>query len=235
MCGRFTLTSSTQEIACLFGLKGVSPLAPKYNIGPGQCVFTIRQKEAAASYEFAQLQWGFLPSWAESPSFGQRLINARSETVAVKPAFRRSFTSRRCLIFANGFYEWQIRPTGKQPFYITSTSGKPFGMGGIWERWKKNGRIVETCAVLTCEAHEAMRPVHQRMPVVIPQINYEEWLDQDRSDQKNLKSFLKPLTLEETTIYPVSTHVNHIRNDGPDCTLPSEESPKHSQRTMFLR
>jgi putative SOS response-associated peptidase YedK len=192
----------------------------------------IRQTENVAAWEFAQVQWGLVPSWASDPQIGNRLVNARSETAAEKPAFRQSLQTRRCLIVADGFYEWQSHPHHKQPYYISNRTAEPFGIGGLWDRWENNGKVIESCTILTCEAHEAMQPIHHRMPVVIPANHYPRWLRPNPIPCRELTTLLRPFSQEETVHYPVSTLVNNVTNDSPECMLPSNPPPHYSQATL---
>jgi putative SOS response-associated peptidase YedK len=161
------------------------------------------------------------------------MTNARSETAATKPAFRASFRSRRCLIVADGFYEWQPRNGTKQPYSIRLKSGRPFGMGGLWERWEKQGEPLETCTILTCDANESMLAIHDRMPVVIPPESFAVWLDPAEHDTGKLTRLLRPFHPDEMTAYPVSTLVNNVRNDLATCIEPVEIPAPEKQARLF--
>ena len=223
MCGRYTLNSRADVVAKVFGVHMHAMLPARYNIAPSQPVLAIRGQPQR---ELVALRWGLVPFWADDRGIGSRLTNARSETAATKPAFRSSFRSRRCLILADGFYEWQACDGGKQPYSIRLKSGKPFGMGGLWDRWEKAGEPIESCAILTCDANEAMQVIHDRMPVVIPPESFDLWLDPTTKDVSRL---LRPFHPDEMTAYPVSTLVNNVRNDSSKCVEPLQAVEKQSQ------
>ena len=186
MCGRFTLRSSPQAVAEAFGLAAALDLLPRFNIAPGQPVAVVRHEPRAEGRELALLRWGLIPAWADDPSIGYRLADARSETAATKPSFRRAFRSRRCLVVADGFYEWQPANGRKQPFFVGLQGDRPFGLAGLWERWEKGGEPVESCTILTTDANELMQPTHERMPVIIPPEKYRLWLDPRCQDTEGL-------------------------------------------------
>jgi len=173
MCGRFTLRSSPASIAQVFGLVDVPDLLPLFNIAPTQPVAVVRQRANDRVKELVFLRWGLIPAWADDPSIGNRLANARSETVATKPSFRSAFRSRRCLVVADGFYEWQKTNGHKQPYFVGLQSDRPFGLAGLWERWEKGDEPVESCTILTTDANELMQPIHERMPVILPPDQYD--------------------------------------------------------------
>lgn len=219
MCGRFTLAVPAEALASAFKLTQVPELAPRYNIAPTQQVLAIRGGET--SREAVLLRWGLVPSWAKDLSAGAKMINARSETAAEKPAFRSAMRQRRCLIPADGFYEWQAQPEGKQPFHIRLADRGPFALAGLWEHWKApTGDWVYTCTILTTEANELMRPLHDRMPVIIPPEHYDRWLDPQIHDAGPLQSLLVPYPAELMLAAPVSKAVNRVANDGPDLIAP---------------
>ena len=166
MCGRFTLHAPASAVAKEYGLFDVPELSPHFNISPGQSVAIVRQNAEAKKRELVQVHWGLIPSWAPDPKIGDRMANARSETAATKPSFRSAFKSRRCLIVADGFYEWQKTEGRKQPHYIGMKDSRPFGIAGLWERWEKGEEPVESCAILTTGANALMEPIHERMPVI---------------------------------------------------------------------
>lgn len=215
MCGRYTLRVPMREVAEEFGLFDVPDQPPRYNVAPTQPVPAVRA--AAGGRELAMLRWGLIPSWADDPSIGNRMINARAETVATKPAFRAAFKSRRCLVVADGFYEWRQFPGGKQPYLIRLRSGRPFGFAGLWERWDRDGEPLESCTILTTTANELMQPLHDRMPVLIPHEHYDDWL---KGDTGTAASLLVPFPADRLTAYPVSRVVNSPRNDVPACVEP---------------
>jgi putative SOS response-associated peptidase YedK len=217
MCGRFMLRSSGEAVAEAFDLPDVPDLLPRFNIAPSQTVAVVRQPAEAKSRELASLHWGLIPAWADDPSIGNRLANARSETAATKPSFRSAFRSRRCLVVADGFYEWQKSNGRKQPYFVGLPSDRPFGLAGLWERWEKHGEPVESCTILTTDANELMRPVHGRMPVILPPDQYDLWLDPRCQDTEKLAKLLRPYPSEDMLAYRVGTLVNDPRNDVPQC------------------
>lgn len=221
MCGRYSFTQLTEAITEKFQVKEVPSLSPRYNIAPTQQVATISINSESSERQLKMLRWGLIPSWAKDVKMGAKLINARAETVAEKPAFRAAFKKRRCLILADGFYEWQTQNGKKQPFYFRLENGEPFAFAGLWEHWDKGeGEPIETCTILTTEANELMRSIHDRMPVILDSKNYEQWLDPEAKKIELLQSFLQAYPSEEMTAYPVSTKVNSPKNDRPECILP---------------
>jgi putative SOS response-associated peptidase YedK len=233
MCGRYTLKSRADIIAETFGVPVPATLPERFNIAPSLQVLAIREQAGSHQRELVALQWGLVPFWADDPEIGSKMTNARSETAATKPAFRASFRSRRCLIVADGFYEWQPRNGTKQPYYIRLKSGRPFGMGGLWERWEKHGEPLETCTILTCDANESMLAIHDRMPVVIPPESFDIWLDPDIHDPGRLARLLRPFHPDEMTAYPVSTLVNNVRNDSAACIEPVAMPAPERQARLF--
>ncbi|MDT8436467.1 MAG: SOS response-associated peptidase [Gemmatimonadota bacterium] len=236
MCGRFTLATPAAEWAALFELGDVPEFAPRWNIAPTQDVAAVRVVPRAdggadpAEREVARLRWGLVPHWAkEVDPLGRALINARSETAAEKPSFRDPFRARRCLVVADGFYEWGPGTGGrKQPYWIGLAGGGPFGFAGLWDRWEvEPGTVLETCAILTTGANEALRPLHDRMPVILPPAEHRTWLD-PAAETGVLEEALRPLPPDAVTFHPVSTRVNHVGNDDPECA-----APLRTQRELF--
>jgi putative SOS response-associated peptidase YedK len=219
MCGRFTLRTNARDLVEVFQLLRTPEIAPRYNIAPTQSVAVIRQVERQR--ELSMMRWGLVPSWPKDPKAGPPLINARADTVATKPSFRSAFKSRRCLIPADGFFEWQ--KTGektKQPFYIRLATDHPFAFAGLWEHWKgTDSSVVESCVIVTTDASDALRPLHDRMPVILPDAAYDRWLD-PKADASKLGDLLMPYPQEEMTAFPVSTLVNSPRNDSSACIDP---------------
>lgn len=217
MCGRYTQTHSGADLAEAFQLSTEPEPPPRYNIAPAQPVSAI-----IAGREYRIFQWGLVPSWAKDYKIGYKLINARSETAAEKPSFRAAFKRRRCLIPADGFYEW-IRTASnkkKQPFYIHLRERPLFAFGGLWEQWEGgDGSYLETCTILTTAPNELMEPIHNRMPVIIPVAEYDRWLT---ASPLQVKGLMKPYDADEMEAYPVSTLVNSPRNEVPDCIDPLE-------------
>jgi putative SOS response-associated peptidase YedK len=219
MCGRFLLFSSRDELAQLLDLDpaDVPALFPRYNISPTQGIPAARLADDGRR-AFAEMRWGLIPSWARDTKIGYSLINARAETVAEKPAFRAAFKARRCLIPGSGFYEWL--PTGgkhKQPFHFHMKDGRPFAFAGLWERWAgRDGEPIESCAIITTEANAVVRPVHERMPVILAPGDFAAWLD-PRTSAADLQSLLRPFPEGEMAAAPANPYVNSPRNQGPQC------------------
>jgi putative SOS response-associated peptidase YedK len=217
MCGRYTLSTPAEVVAELVGLDAVPELPLRYNIAPTQEVAAVRVENDARA--FAWLRWGLVPFWADDPSIGNRMINARAETVAEKPAFRDSFKKRRCLVLADGFYEWQKvkGDSGKQPWHFEMADGSPFAFAGLWSSWRpkdeEDAEPLETCNLLTTDANAVVKPVHHRMPVILRPEDYELWLDPEVSDRDTLESVLGPYDPEAMTAWPVSREVNKPQND----------------------
>lgn len=219
MCGRYTLTTSGEQVAQQFDLKEAPELAPRYNIAPTQPVAAVRSGDDGR--ELVLLRWGLIPPWAKDLSIGARMINARAETVAEKPAFRSAMKQRRCLILADGFYEWRTQGNGKQPFYFRVESGRPFAFAGLWEHWRgPDGQIIQSCTILTTEANELVRDLHDRMPVILRPEDYERWLDPGLRDAGAVEDLLAPYPAEAMETYPVSKAVNRVSNEGAALIAP---------------
>ncbi len=234
MCGRFALMTPTEQLAMIFDVDQTSvaalpPSVPRYNIAPTQPVIAIRLDENGQR-ELTFFHWGLIPSWAKDMKFGARMINARSETVAEKPSFRAAFKRRRCLIPADGFYEWQKLASGKQPMFIRPAEGEkrpvpakarePFAFAGLWEVWRDpEGSALQSCTILTTRPNELMAPIHNRMPVIVAPEDYDLWLHPEPNPEQGLH-LLRPYPAEKMTAIPVSTLVNSPRNDLPDCIQP---------------
>lgn len=227
MCGRFLLNSPAQVIAEAFGVPEPAELAPRWNIAPGQTIAAVRApgeaRGGAGARELAWLRWGLIPAWAKEAPRDARLINARAETAPEKPAFRSAFRTRRCLVPASGFYEWQA--TGgraKQPFAIGVAGGGPFAIAGLWEVWRpREGPTVESCTLLTTDANALVRPIHDRMPVILPPESWEPWLDPALRDVERLRPLLRPFPAGQMTAVAVSAWVNNPRHDDPRCVEPA--------------
>jgi putative SOS response-associated peptidase YedK len=221
MCGRYTLRASSQDLVKQFRLFEAVEFPPRYNIAPTQPVPVIRRTDAGRRLEL--LRWGLVPAWAEDVSIGYRLINARAETAATRPAFRAAFRQRRCLMPADGFFEWQKVGGKKTPFYIRRCDGAPFAFAALWERWLgPEEQHIESCALLTTDANDRVRPIHDRMPVILSPESYDRWLDPSIQDAGALMELLQPCPAEEITAYRVSTYVNNARHEGPQCIEPYE-------------
>lgn len=229
MCGRLTLQTETDQLSNFLAklqMPLFAKLGPRYNICPTQPVACIRQVNDSRR-ETAMLRWGLVPFWSKELKIGARMINARSETVTTKPAFRAAFRARRCLIVADGFYEWKKTGKTKQPYYISRNDRQPFFMAGLWESWQNKNKAgddsaqaVETCSVLTTEANPLMQPLHDRMPVILEPPKVDIWLDNQFEDRNQLQKLLVPYAANEFQTWPVSTRVNKPGNDHPDCIEP---------------
>jgi putative SOS response-associated peptidase YedK len=223
MCGRFTLEKSLGELGSLFQVGNLPDLWERYNIAPTQPVAVIRAAPDQEGRELALMRWGLIPAWSKEPGGGPLLINARAETAAEKPAFRAALRYRRCLVPADGFFEWQRLGSEKHPFHMRRTDGAPFALAGLWESWHSpDGSVLESCALLTIEANELMRPIHDRMPVILDPPDFDLWLDPDVQDVRMIQPLLRPYPAEAMVAFPVSSVVNNARNDDPQCVLPLE-------------
>ena len=228
MCGRFTLRAELARIAEWFEVADVPRWRwrPRYNIAPTQPVVACRLG-ADGRRQLVQLRWGLIPAWAADPAFGARCINARAETVHQKPAFRSAFTRRRCLVPADGFFEWRTEGKVKQPYWCGMADDGLFAIAAIWERWQKDGaEPIESVALLTTEANDTVRPIHKRMPVILPRRTYAAWLD-PATDRTSLRALLGPFPSRAMKCYAVSRIVNRPAEDGPQCVepLPRPETP----------
>jgi len=226
VCGRFTLATTTaDELRQRFPLGESVEIRQRFNVAPGDQVVTVGVREGVPTGRM--LRWGLVPPWARDPSIGYRMINARAETVAEKPAFRTSFARRRCLIVADGFYEWQRQGRAKQPFHITRADGRPFAFAGLWTGWKdpaiedEDEAWLRTCTIVTTEANDKIHGIHPRMPVMLEPDEEQIWLDPERP-QDELLRLLHPLPESETSFRAVSRAVNNARYDGPDCLADAE-------------
>ncbi len=220
MCGRFALTQTDEQILVdTFSLSGAVPeLAPRYNIAPTQTVATVVRDPESGEFRLELMRWGLIPSWSKDPSVASKMINARGETVHEKPSFRTALRKRRCLIVADGFYEWQEKGEGpKQPMFITLESRRPFGMAGLFEFWTEpqSGDTLRTCTIVTTAANELMARFHHRMPVIVPREDYAAWLDPDYTDPVQVMPMIRPYPADEMAYYPVSRRVNTVSNDDP--------------------
>ena len=221
MCGRFTRKENFQQLAETLGLTHLPPLEPRYNIAPSQPIACLRINPLSHETECVQLKWGLVPSWAKDPKMGHGLINARAETVADKPAFRNAFTHRRCVILADGFYEWKQEGKSKQPYYIHLKDHHPFVFAGIWEHWAPGGSSpIDSCAILTIDSNALMEDIHNRMPVILNPDHLAFWLNPTVQDVHGLTPLLQPYSSEKMEAYPVSTFVNNPSQEGARCIQP---------------
>lgn len=221
MCGRFTLTLDPGDLQQAFpDIQFPGDWTPRFNIAPTQPVAVIAN-QAAHRVDF--FTWGLIPSWAKDPEIGSRLINARAETLAEKPSFRSAYRRRRCLILADGFYEWQEIPgaKGKQPMFIHLKDRSPFAFAGLWELWHApDASTIYSCTIITTQPNELMQPIHNRMPVILPPAAYAAWLDPAERQPDSLSPLLAPYPAGAMAAYPVSRQVNSPANDSPACIEP---------------
>ncbi|MCS6903066.1 MAG: SOS response-associated peptidase [Candidatus Bipolaricaulota bacterium] len=220
MCGRFTLTLRAEQLEARFGVQLSALYQPRYNIAPTHEILALVSDAQGRRLE--RFRWGLIPHWAKDPKIAQRLINARAETLWEKPSFREAVKRRRCLILADGFYEWRQTPQGKKtPIYVRLKSQEPFGFAGLWETWNSpDGQTVKTCTIVTTEPNELIKPIHQRMPVIVPRDFEELWLDPSSKARAELERVLRPYRAEELELFDVSSAVNSPTHDGPECIAP---------------
>ncbi|MBN8235970.1 SOS response-associated peptidase [Halobacillus kuroshimensis] len=219
MCGRYTLLAEEAEILREFGIsRPIHGYEPRYNIAPGQQVLAVihdgREKRAGL------MKWGLVPSWSKDPKIGYKMINARSETAHEKPSYRKLMSRKRCLIAADSFYEWKKTGSGKQPLRIQPEDRTLFAFAGLWDQWKGGGEPLYTCTILTQEANEDVAPVHDRMPVILPQDQQDDWIIPVQWEAHQAKEFLDQLTMDDLSMYEVSTHVNSAKNEDEACIRP---------------
>lgn len=220
MCARFSLVAPPEVVAEIFDLEDVLDFPPRYNVAPTQAVPVVRA-DPERGRRLDLLRWGLVPWWARDLKIGARMINARSETAAEKPAFRDAVRMRRCIVPVDGFYEWQKLASGKQPMRIRRRDRRPFAFAGLWERWRKgDAEPVESFTVLTTEPNDLLRPIHDRMPVILAPEDFDRWLDPALRSPDAVSGLLAPCEDDELEAYPVSTLVNSWRNDVPACIEP---------------
>lgn len=222
MCGRFTLTADPADLEEAFYWVnfGNAEITPRYNIAPTQGVPVVTN---SGEDKLDFFTWGLVPFWAKDPSIGSRMINARAETLSEKPSFRNAYKRRRCLILADGFYEWQLEPghKSKTPIYIRLQDAKPFAFAGIWENWNSpDGSQILSTTIITTQPNDLIKPIHNRMPVILPPETYSTWLQPEEMDEQILNPLLKPYDSKKMVAYPVSRAVNNPRNDSPECIRP---------------
>jgi putative SOS response-associated peptidase YedK len=219
MCGRFVLRCTVDEVRAEFDIGEIQwAFEPSFNIAPGQDVLAVLN---GGGRRLAKMRWGLIPSWSKDPQIGDRMINARAETLAQKPSFSRSFKERRCLIVASGFYEWQARAGKKYPVYIRLRSDRPFGFAGLYDVWRPaEGDPVTSCTIITTMPNELLAPIHNRMPVIIRPEDRSEWLDRGVKDLPRLQKLLNPYPDSDLEAYEVSTKCNSPKYNQPDCLEP---------------
>ena len=226
MCGRFALTAPASDIAEIFQIDVLPEVLPRYNVAPTTQVACIVEEDGHRKLEM--FRWGLIPSWAKDKKVGYRMINARADTVASKPAYRSAFKRRRLLVLADGFYEWQKVGTGKAatkiPHLIQLKGGRPFAMAGLWERWTdpETDEEVRTCTIVTTSGNEMMKPIHDRMPVILPEERWDLWLDRSVEDKEVLQELLLSYPASEMQERPVSQSVGNVKNKGPEVQGPFE-------------
>jgi putative SOS response-associated peptidase YedK len=235
MCGRFVQASSPELLVERFGVDELAAPAhePSYNIAPRASVYAVRDRaeDDGRRRYLSELRWGLIPSWAKDPKIGDRMINARAESLADKPAFERAFRRHRCLVPAEGFYEWQQRGSRKQPMFIHRRDGEPMAFAGLWAAWRDpegadpDGDWLRSCAIVTTNANDTVAPLHDRMPVVLEERDWDRWLDPDAADIDRLGRLLRPAADELIVAYPVGTAVNSADNDGPELVERVEMEP----------
>ncbi|MCL6642414.1 MAG: SOS response-associated peptidase [Candidatus Bipolaricaulota bacterium] len=220
MCGRFSLTLSAEQIAARFGVSVPENYRSRYNIAPTQEILALVADSQGRHCE--TFRWGLIPHWAKDPKIGNKLINARAETLFAKPSFRDAVKGRRCLIVADGFYEWRQTSQGRRvPVYVRLKSKEPFGFAGLWDVWSSpEGQTLKTCTIVTTEPNELIKPIHDRMPVIVPRELEELWLDPSFKSRHELEGVLHPYRVEELELFAVSSLVNSPANDGPECVEP---------------
>jgi len=225
MCGRFVQNFTIETLQDNFNIQTAeAEIPPNFNVAPTQEIFTIIKHDNENILE--RLHWGLVPFWAKDVSIGSRMINARAETVSSKPSFRNAFKKRRCLIPASGFYEWKGEKGNKQPYYITISSVEPFAFAGLWESWtdKDDESVYKSCTIITTDASDNIRELHNRMPVILDQKVYEKWLDVEMQDPKEIENILRKDIVHDMKFYSVSTLVNSVKNNDPECIKPLDES-----------
>lgn len=235
MCGRYRLSRRKQLVAEYFGTDtGDSEWTPRYNIAPSQPVMTIRQEARKAVRSLSTMQWKLIPSWAKDPTIGYKTINARSETVATTASFQEPFRSQRCLIPADGFYEWQRNGKTRQPYCFELNDGELFAFASLWDRWMSPQReIIESCTILTTTSNSLLADIHDRMPVILKPDDYDLWLDPAFKDAGSLSEMLRPFDAGTMRRYPVSTRVNNVLNDDADCAKAIELDVTPAQSLLF--
>ena len=232
MCGRYRLSRRKQLVEEYFDCTGEEDWTPRYNVAPTQLVPVIRQNPKKPQRELSLIRWGLIPSWAKDSHAASGMINARSETAALLPAFRDALRFRRCLIPADGFYEWQKIGKAKQPYCFEFNDGELFAFAGIWERWKDpGGALLETCSILTTTPNAVTSKIHDRMPVILEPSNYDLWLDPGMYDTSTASEMLKPYSPHAMRCYPVSARINHAANDDAECAMPV--TVIHNQPRLF--
>jgi len=228
MCGRFTIEIPPELLVEVFGLAEPPVITPCYNIAPTQQIPIIRQY-ADGQNHLDHLRWGLIPSWAQDKSIGSKMINARSETIAEKPAFKQAVRYRRCLVVASGFYEWKQEGKAKLPWYVRLKDGTPMVFAGLWETWKSpEGEVIESCTILTTASNRLIEPLHNRMPVILHPDEYHAWLDRNTTNPAGLVHLFQAYPADLMDMWPVSPMVNSVKNDSAELVVPVGDSLQHN-------
>jgi putative SOS response-associated peptidase YedK len=234
MCGRIVLNSAPRVLAEMFHLDVLPDLVARYNIAPMSDIPAVVRHPQSEGLALRLMRWGLVPAWAKDPGLGARMINARSETAADKPAFRDAFRSRRCVIPVDGFYEWQQRRAGKQPYFFHGRDGRPLALAGLWESWPApDGKTLETCTIMTTAANDLMKPIHHRMPVILPAKDRDLWLALGPDRREDLQALLRPCPDEILDLHPVTPRVGSPTFDEPDCVAPVDLPDEPGQGSLF--
>jgi putative SOS response-associated peptidase YedK len=225
MCCRYHLSHEAyREILARLGLRGATDVPTRYNIAPGSAIPAVRTRGRPAQRETALLRWGLVPAWSERDEPATRLVNARAETLAAKPSFREAVRTRRCLVPAAGFYEWQTVGSAKQPWYFRRRDGQPFAFAGLWDTWTApDGCAVESCAIITTAPNATMQPIHHRMPLVLGADALDAWLDPACAEPADLEPRLRPVADDALVAERVSPFVSNVRHEGPACLTPAAD------------
>ena len=229
MCGRYKLTVPFSEIVRLYGVTSVSNLQPHYNIAPTQDIAVVRRHEH--SRQLAMLRWGLIPWWAKDAKLGLSTINAKAETVASKPAFRDAFKERRCLVIADGFYEWKkLDAKTKQPYLIQMRDHEPFAFAGLWDRWRDRAKdvVLETATIITTEPNELCAPIHNRMPAILARDDYAAWLGEKPAEPAELLTMLKPYPAAEMEAIPIGRRIGNVKFDDPALIEPVGDAERRA-------
>lgn len=225
MCGRYALVHSADQLQLIFHARGAGGIVEaRFNIAPTQMVPVVLP--GGGERVLRAMRWGLIPHWAKDDKIGARLINARAETAAELPSFRGPFERRRCVVPASGFYEWKAGESGKVPYYIHDAAGDPLAFAGLWDRWTADAdHVVESCTILTTEPNEVLRPLHDRMPVILDLETTDAWLESGKRDAPMLRALLGPCPSDRLALHPVSRRVNRVENDDPSLIEPAPETP----------
>lgn len=223
MCGRFSLLTNVKALIERFEIEEVEVRPePRYNVAPSQMVTTVVNDSVR---HLVSMRWGLIPHWAKDPKIGNKMINARSETLAEKPVFKPALKKQRCLVLADGFYEWQKIGTTKKPMYIRMKTREPFALAGLYEKWKApSEKIIQSCTIITTEPNVLMKSIHNRMPVILKRNDEDAWLDSTNEDLTSLTKLLKKYPANKMEAYEVSTYVNSAKNTGAQCIRPSTQT-----------